>query len=428
MAVHTRLNEWSSRAGAFTTDPRQIASFAVHDALPAPCLVGPITFDPGRGQFSVTARAIERTPTASQGDSRGSTHGLGIDMCKRFHEDGRTSSASRGNGRRPGRWRVPHPVTVGTVHPEEPVVVARGASEQFRRRFRRDRVGMAVGAFLVLLVVAATVGAPLAAWLTGHDYALQLRGGLDLNGTPLPPLSHELLDNGQQDPNGQFFLLGTDRLGRDVLVRLLYGARISLIVAFTATSVALVVGVPLGLAAGYYGGILDRVVSRAIETAMAFPALLFAVGLAAVIGPGLLNVIVVIALFSWYYPARLVRAAVLSLKHQQFVEAAISVGADDRRIMLRHLLPQLTAPIIVYATGIIALNILFEAGLSFLGLGVPPPEPSWGQLLADGVANGLYRVVPWVAVIPGVALVLTTLAFNLLGDALRDAFAPRGGA
>lgn len=319
-------------------------------------------------------------------------------------------------------------MTVGTVHLEEPVVVARGASEQFWRRFRRDRVGMAVGAFLVLLVVAATVGAPLAAWLTGHDYALQLRGGLDLNGTPLPPLSHELLDNGQQDPNGQFFLLGTDRLGRDVLVRLLFGARISLIVAFTATSVALLIGVPLGLAAGYYGGILDRVVSRAIETAMAFPALLFAVGLAAVIGPGLLNVIVVIALFSWYYPARLVRSAVLSLKHQQFVEAAVSVGADDRRIMLRHLLPQLTAPIIVYATGIIALNILFEAGLSFLGLGVPPPEPSWGQLLADGVANGLYRVVPWVAVIPGVALVLTTLAFNLLGDSLRDAFAPRGGA
>jgi peptide/nickel transport system permease protein len=319
-------------------------------------------------------------------------------------------------------------MAVGSVPREESVVVARGASEQFWRRFRRDRVGVAIGVFLVLLVLAAVVGAPLAAWLTGHDYARQLPGGLDLNGTPLPPLSHELLDNGQSNPSGQFFLLGTDRLGRDVLVRLLYGARISLIVAFAATSVALLIGVPLGLASGYYGGALDRVVSRAIETAMAFPALLFAVGLAAVIGPGLLNVIVVIALFSWYYPARLVRSAVLSLKHQQFVEASISVGASDRRIMFLHLLPQLTAPIIVYATGIIAQNILFEAGLSFLGLGVPPPEPSWGELLADGVANGLYRVMPWVAVIPGIALVLTTLAFNQLGDSLRDAFAPRGGA
>jgi len=167
------------------------------------------------------------------------------------------------------------------------------------------------------------------------------------------------------------------------------------------------------------------VVSRAIETAMAFPAILFAAGLAAVIGPGLFNVIVVIALFSWYYPARMVRSAVVSLKHQQFIEAAVSVGAADRRIMLRHLLPQLTAPIIVYATGIIANNVLFEAGLSFLGLGVPPPAPSWGQMLADGVSGGLYRVVPFVAVVPGVALVLTTLAFNQLGDALRDAFATR---
>lgn len=319
-------------------------------------------------------------------------------------------------------------MTAGTVQRDEPAVVARGASEQFWRRFRRDRVGIVVAVFLVLLVVAAVVGAPLAAWLTGHDPTFQLPGGLDPNGIPLPPLSHELLFNGQPDPNGQFVLLGTDRLGRDVLVRLLFGARISLIVAFTSTTVALLIGVPLGLAAGYYGGPLDRVVSRAIESFMVFPSLLFAVALAAIIGPGLLNVIVVIGLFSWFYPARLVRLGVLSLKHQQYVEASISVGAGDRRIMIRHLLPQLAAPILVYASGIIALNILFEAGLSFLGLGVPPPEPSWGQLLSDGVSNGLYRVMPWVALIPGVALVLTTLAFNLLGDSLRDAFAPRGGA
>ena len=318
-------------------------------------------------------------------------------------------------------------MTSGSVQSDVPVAVARGASEQFLRRFRRDRVGIAAAVSLGLLVVAAVIGAPLVAALTGHGQDQQLTGGLDINGIPLPPFSHELLGTGQPDPNGEFFILGTDRLGRDTLVRLLFGARISLIVAFTATGVALLVGVPLGLVAGYFGGKSDRVISRAIETAMAFPSLLFAVALAAIIGPGLLNVIAVIALFSWYYPARLVRSAVLSLKHQQFVEASISVGAGDGRIMVRHLLPQLVAPIIVYATGIIAINILFEAGLSFLGLGVPPPQPSWGQLLSDGVANGLYRVMPWVAIVPGIALILTTLAFNLLGDSLRDALAPRRG-
>ncbi|HEY4754027.1 MAG TPA: ABC transporter permease [Candidatus Limnocylindrales bacterium] len=318
-------------------------------------------------------------------------------------------------------------MTVGTVPLEEPVAVSRGAVEQFWRRFRRDRVGMAAAAFLIVLVFLAVFGAPLVAAATGHAPDEQFPNGIDVNGYPLPPLSYELGPDGNPNPNGEFFILGTDNLGRDVLVRLLYGARVSLIVAFTATGVALLIGVPLGLVAGYFGGRLDSVISRAIETAMAFPSMLFAVGLAAVIGPGLLNVIIVIALFSWYYPARMVRSAVTSLRHQQFVEAAVSVGAGDRRIMLRHLLPQLTAPIIVYATGIIASNVLFEAGLSFLGLGVPPPTASWGQMLSDGVANGLYRVMPWGAFIPGFVLMLTTLAFNQLGDALRDAFAPRGG-
>jgi ABC-type dipeptide/oligopeptide/nickel transport system permease subunit len=316
-------------------------------------------------------------------------------------------------------------VTLGTVSLEAPVAVSRGAAEQFWRRFRRDRVGIAAALFLLFLVLLALVGAPIVAGLTGHDPTFQLKGGLDNNGLPLPPFSRELNSAGKPNPNGTFLLLGTDRLGRDVLVRLLFGARISLLVALTATGVALLIGVPLGLAAGYFGGRLDMIVSRAIETAMAFPAILFAAGLAAVIGPGLFNVIIVIALFSWYYPARMVRSAVVSLRNQQFIEAAVSVGAADRRIMLRHLLPQLTAPIIVYATGIIANNVLFEAGLSFLGLGVPPPAPSWGQMLADGVAAGLYRVVPFVAVVPGIALIMTTLAFNQLGDALRDAFATR---
>lgn len=304
--------------------------------------------------------------------------------------------------------------------------VARGALADFWRRFRRDRVALAAAIFVVLVVLGAVGGAPLAAWVTGHPPNEQYVNGLTIDGIPLPPLSHEVGADGiRQDPHGQFFLLGTDKLGRDVLVRLLYGARISLIVAFAATGIALLTGVVLGLVAGYFRGATDTLISRGIETAMAFPALLFAVGFAAVIGAGLTNVIIVIALFSWYYPARVVRNAVLSLREAQFVEAAHMIGASHVRVMVRHVLPQLTAPIIVYATGVVAANILFEAGLSYLGLGVPPPTASWGQMLSDGVSSGLYRVQPWLALVPGCALASLMLAFQLLGDGLRDAFAAR---
>ena len=307
-------------------------------------------------------------------------------------------------------------------------ITARGEWEEFWRRLRRDWLALAGVGFIFLLAISAFAGAPVAVTLTGHQPHQQFFNGLDINGIPLSPLRHEVADDGvSENLQGEFFVLGTDRLGRDILVRLLYGARISLFVAFAATGAALLVGVPLGLIAGYYRGALDAVISRAIDTALAFPSLLFAIGLAAVLGPGLLNVIIVIALFSWYYPARVVRTTVLALRSEQFVEAAISVGASDLQIIFGHLLPQLTAPIIVYGTGIIATNILLEAGLSYLGLGVPPPASSWGQMLSDGVANGLYRVQPWLAVIPGAALALTTLAFNQLGDGLREAFAPKGG-
>ncbi len=309
---------------------------------------------------------------------------------------------------------------------EEPVVIARGAFADFSRRFRRDRVAVVAAAFITLVVVAAIAGAPLAAWATGHPPDRQYVNGLTIDGIPLPPFSHEVGADGiHQDPHGQFFVLGTDKLGRDTLVRLLYGARISLIVAFAATGIALLIGVALGMVAGYFRGIGDAVISRGIETAMAFPALLFAVGFAAVIGAGLTNVIIVITLFSWYYPARIVRSAVLSLREQPFIEAAHMTGASHFRVMFRHLLPQLTAPIVVYSTGVIAANILFEAGLSYLGLGVPPPTPSWGQMLADGVSNGLYRVQPWLALVPGLALASLMLAFQLLGDGLRDALAAK---
>jgi peptide/nickel transport system permease protein len=201
---------------------------------------------------------------------------------------------------------------------------------------------------------------------------------------------------------------------------------VTLVVGFAATSVALLIGVPLGLVAGYFRGRMDAVVSRGTEAAMAFPSLLFAIGLAAVLGPGLINVVVVIALFSWYYPARIVRSAVLSLRGEAFVDAAIVTGASDARVLGRHLLPQLAAPLIVYATSVVAVNVLTEAGLSYLGLGVPPPAPSWGQMLADGVTTGLYRIQPWVAITPGLALVATTLTLNVLADSVRETLMPGG--
>lgn len=306
---------------------------------------------------------------------------------------------------------------------ESQPILARSAWEQFWGRFRRDKVALVSGVFLILLVLSAVFGSILVEKLTGHGPDQQFPYGLSIDGIPLSPAQWDQ----PEAANRQYFTLGTDRLGRDILVRLLYGGRISLFVAFSATLTTLLVGVPLGLLAGYVGGKVDAVISRAIDTAIAFPSLLFAVGLAAVIGPGLVNIIIVITLFSWYYPARIVRNTVCALRTAQFVEAAVSSGAGDARIMLRELLPHLMAPIIVYSTGVISSMIVFEAGLSYLGLGVPPPTPSWGQMISDGVSNGLYRVQPWLAIVPGAMLALTTLAFNQLGDGIRDALAPKSG-
>jgi peptide/nickel transport system permease protein len=303
-------------------------------------------------------------------------------------------------------------------------IVAKSAWQQFWNRFRRDKIALISGIFLIALILSAVAGSVIVEKITRHGVYQQFPYGITINGIPLSPGDY---DKPEGNPNRQFFLLGTDRLGRDTFVRLLYGGRISLFVAFAATLATLFLGVPLGLLAGYAGGKIDAIISRGIDTAIAFPSLLFAIGLAAVIGPGLLNIIIVISLFSWYYPARIVRNTVRSLRASQFVEAAISFGASDTRIMIRELLPHLTAPIIVYSTGVISSMILFEAGLSYLGLGVPPPAPSWGQMISEGVTNGLYRVQPWLAIVPGIMLALTTLAFNQLGDGIRDALAPKGG-
>jgi peptide/nickel transport system permease protein len=294
------------------------------------------------------------------------------------------------------------------------------------RRLRRDPVSIFAFSLLVLLVIAAVIGGPLAAHLTGHAPDQQFASALASDSQPIGIMQHTYLADGTtHNPHGSLFVLGADALGRDLLVRVLYGARISLLVATSATALALVIGISLGLLAGYLGGWIDAVVNRLTETAMAFPNLLLAVGLAVVVGPGLLNVVIIIALFTWYYPARIVRGATISTKRMTFVAAARSVGARPRRILLVHLLPQVWGPLLVYGTSIIANNIIFEAGLSYLGVGVPPPTASWGQMLSDAVTSGMYQTDLTLALAPGLALVITMLAFNLLGDGIRDALDPK---
>ena len=222
--------------------------------------------------------------------------------------------------------------------------------------------------------------------------------------------------------------------GRDVLARVLYGARISLLIAFLATLLSVTLGVLLGVVAGYKGGWVDTVISRTMDVFLAFPLLLFAIALAGVIpgeafglsGNGLRIAVLVfiIGFFSWPYMGRIIRGQTLSLREREFVDAARSMGARTPHVLFRELLPNLVAPILVYATLLIPTNILFEAALSFLGVGINPPTPSWGGMLNQAI--DFYRVDPMFMIVPGAAIFLTVMAFNLLGDGLRDALDPRG--
>jgi peptide/nickel transport system permease protein len=320
-------------------------------------------------------------------------------------------------------------------------VRARGYWEQVWIRFRRDRVAIAGGVFIIVLVFGAFVGAPVAAALLGHGpNDLFPAGGVDQTTLlPVGPWTH-VTKAPYPGAAGHYgttlFILGSDGVtGRDEFLRLLYGAQVSLEVAGIATIMGMFIGVSMGAFAGYFGGGVDMFVSRLTEIVMAFPLLLFAIALASTVGPRLNNVTfgflgkgvfsltLVIGFFSWYYPARIIRAQVLSLREKEFVEAARMIGASDKRIIRSHLLPHLVAPIIVYSTFLFATNILFEAGLSFLGVGIQLPTASWGNLLA--AAPEFYTTQPWLMLWPGLAVLLTTLAFNLLGDGLRDAFDPR---
>jgi ABC-type dipeptide/oligopeptide/nickel transport system permease subunit len=276
-------------------------------------------------------------------------------------------------------------------------------------RLRRDRAAMISFAVIVVIILVA-IFAPLFATITGHGVNQQFRTtGLSSFGLPVGP--------------GKTFLLGTDDQGRDIMVRIAYGARISLFVGVVATLITVVIGAALGLAAGYFGGIVDTIIARLVDLVLSLPYLLFAISLVSISHPGITIVITVIALFGWASVARIVRGQVLSIREKEYIEAAKSLGASPWRIMLVDILPNVTAQLIVYATLLIPVSIVAEASLSFLGLGIPPPTADWGQMLAE--AETVYQQAWWYLVFPGAALVITTLAFNLLGDGVRDALDPR---
>jgi peptide/nickel transport system permease protein len=217
--------------------------------------------------------------------------------------------------------------------------------------------------------------------------------------------------------------LGTDKFGRDVWSRIVYGAQISLAIGTAASLLGGVVGVTAGLVAGFYGGKVDIVVMRIVDLNLAFPLILLALAIAAILGPSLQNLVLVMALTTWMIYARVVRGVTLSLREREFIQAARAIGVDNARIMWRHILPNLLAPVMVIWTLELARVILMESALSFLGVGVPPPTPTWGRMLAEG--RNVLTTAPWIATFPGIAITLTVLGVNFFGDGLRDLLDPR---
>ena len=298
-------------------------------------------------------------------------------------------------------------------------IAARSPFELFWRRFREDRVALASLVFIAFLIVLA-IAAPLVVKLLGLPGPYVQNPRLtDSFGSPLgPSLAHPF---------------GVDQLGQDVMSRVIYGTRVSLEVGILGTAVATMIGVAVGLIAGFYRGWIDTLLSRFVDMVLSIPILLLGLGIGAacavrgcvagIVQPGLGVIIFVVALASWPYIARIVRGLVLSLREREFVEASRSLGASDARIMFKEILPNLLAPIIVYSTLLIPQNILLEAALSFLGVGVRPPTASWGEMIA--AATPIFNTAWWYMVFPGIALLFTVLAFNLLGDGLQDALNPK---
>jgi peptide/nickel transport system permease protein len=289
-------------------------------------------------------------------------------------------------------------------------------------RLRQDRVAMAGGIFVILLILVAIIGPFL---------------------VPSPTIYHpNLINSTLQGPNGAFggislaHPLGVEpQTGRDMLARVVDGAWVSLLIGFLSTVLAVVIGVFFGLIAGYFGGWLDTIIGRLMDVFLAFPLLVFALALVGVIPTTAFGLsgntlrmsmlIFIIGFFSWPYMGRIIRGQILSMREREFVDAARSLGGRGPYILTRELLPNLWGPILVYSTLLIPTNILFEAALSYLGVGIIPPQPSWGAMLSNAVTNGFYYIDPMYMVIPGLAIFLTVMAFNLFGDGLRDALDPK---
>jgi ABC-type dipeptide/oligopeptide/nickel transport system permease subunit len=323
------------------------------------------------------------------------------------------------------------PDVVGSLEPEPPTGVGVAAIEGRSlgriawARLRRDRLAMAGGVIVVLLILVA-IFAPWLASLSHNDTTSLHTDLVDANlGTPI---------GGWGGISSEHWL-GVDLpTGRDLFSRVTYGARVSLGIAGAATVVAIVIGVLLGMIAGFFGGLVDSVISRIMDVFLAFPVLIFAISLIGVVqdkafglSGNTLHIAVlvfVIGFFSWPYIGRIVRGQTLALREREFVEAARSLGASPWRIIFREILPNLLPPILVYSTLLIPTNILFEASLSFLGVGIKDPLPSWGAMLNQAIQY--YQVDPEFLIVPGAAIFVTVLAFNLLGDGLRDALDPRG--
>ena len=290
--------------------------------------------------------------------------------------------------------------------PSIPVPDAGASKSQFLPRLRRSKAAM-VSVFVLLLVIVAAVAAP---WVAPNDpFAIRLIQRIK------PP--------GYVNGAGVTYWLGTDALGRDVLSRIIYGARVSLVVGVSAVAISGTVGLLMGLVSGYFGGLADDIVMRVADIQLSFPTILLALTIMAVLGSGLDKLILVLGLTGWVQYGRIVRGQVLSIKEDEFVLAARATGEKPWQILFQHILPNIWSPVIVIASFTVASNIVAEASLSFLGVGVPPSVPSWGTMLADG--RQYIGVAEWLTIPAGLAISLTVLSINILGDWLRDYLDPR---
>ena len=293
---------------------------------------------------------------------------------------------------------------VALSHVEQDSLYELPSRRRFRalRRFMHHRLAVASA---VLMIVVVLVSFPLASIIAQDPFRINLKSAAE--------------------PPSATHIMGTDVIGRDVFSRVVYGGRVSIAVGLVAVSIYITIGTILGLLSGYYGGRVDSLIMRMTDTVMAFPMLIVLICVVSIIGPGLFNGMVAIGVIGWTATARLVRSVVLSIREQDFVLAAHAIGAPTRRVLTRHILPNVVAPLTVAASFGIAGTILTEAGLSFLGLGVRPPTPSWGNMLNEAQSIEIIDRMPWLWVPPGLMITLCVLSINFIGDGLRDALDPR---